>query len=235
MELHLTALTQETRSCITVLEEGGCATELIEEAQPMEPPEAVTFRERALACSRSASTLLLTGSFPEGLDQDLYYHCAMRAHDGGGRVLLDAQAEVLRLALRAEPEVVKINREELGNTLGIQIEREGIREAARDLQSRGAHHVIVTDGSAPVVWLDEQGFLHEIIPPKVACVNPVGSGDAMSGVLAASLDSGKGMEEALRRAVAAGSANAASLLPGEFDSAMWEHLIQEVRFSTASV
>ncbi|PLX31795.1 MAG: hypothetical protein C0600_04575, partial [Ignavibacteria bacterium] len=57
----------------------------------------------------------------------------------------------------------------------------------------------------------------DIVPPTVDVINPIGSGDVMSGALAMALGEGEDLQAALRFAIAAATANAASLLPGTFE------------------
>ena len=54
----------------------------------------------------------------------------------------------------------------------------------------------------------------EIHPPKIAAVNPVGSGDAVTAGMAVDLSRGREVFEAVVTGMACGAANALNLLSG---------------------
>ena len=100
---------------------------------------------------------------------------------------------------------------ELGDMVGHMLRtEEELVEAARSLQKKGARNVLVSMAGAGALLLDESGGVHRAVAPKGEVRNSVGSGDAMvAGFLAGWQRTGR-YEEALRLAVAAGSATAFS-------------------------
>ena len=216
--LDITVSAARTRSCVTVIESGGQATELVEEALPVEGDEAEAFLARALLACETSRVVVLAGSLPRGLPPETYAHCTRAAHAAGAIVVIDAQGLPLRRALEARPDYVKINREELSNTLDVAIAEGEIGKGAMRLQQMGAGHVIITDGAGKVHMRHADGCSTVLTPPMIPTVNPVGSGDAMCGALALALYRGEAPATALCLATAAGSANAASMIPGEVDA-----------------
>ena len=100
--------------------------------------------------------------------------------------------------------------------------------AAGILAVRGAAGVVVTLGIAGAVVVSAAGATF-LVPPDVRGAYPVGSGDAFFAGLAAALIDGGSLEEAARRGMAAGIANA--LVPGacELDRAAAERLVHEIK------
>ncbi|MBN1449267.1 MAG: bifunctional hydroxymethylpyrimidine kinase/phosphomethylpyrimidine kinase [Bacteroidetes bacterium] len=234
--LELTETRRRTRSCITIVEDGGRTTEFVQEAFPMDADEVVAFSARALRACARGGVVLLTGSLPPGLSEDFYAEIASRAKRHGARVVIDAQRRPLIATLSAQPDVVKINREELLHSIEVldgaiggdfptdhrgegEADTHGKQtvDAALRLQDMGAGSIVVTDGAGAVLLLEDMQKRQVFDPPRVDVVNAVGSGDAMSGALALALERGDALADAVRFGIAAGAANAMTLLPGEVD------------------
>ena len=215
VRLLLTPTRFPTRSCITVLEADGRATELVQEALPLEEDETARFEADAHRAIDGASAVLLTGSLPPGMSPSFVARIAGRIAARHIPFVVDMQRAALLEAVTDSSAVVKINRDEF-DALRPLLEGEGRDDEAlaASLLERGASCVVVTDGPRPVIaWTP--GGRAACRVPELRAVNPVGSGDAMSGALCAALAEGASMDEAIRAGIAAGAANAQTLLPGE--------------------
>ena len=117
------------------------------------------------------------------------------ARAAGVRVALDAEGERLRLALEAQPDVVKVNASEAAELLGVPTARRDEAMAAaqklRELAGGDGHAGIVTRGADGVVVAAPDGALYEGVL-YVRGRYPVGSGDAFLAGLVAGLDAGDG-------------------------------------------
>ena len=111
-------------------------------------------------------------------------------------VAVDAEGERLRLALEAQPDVVKVNQAEARELLGVPTARreEALAAAAklRDLSGGDGHAGVVTRGAEGVVVAAPDGTLFEG-RLYVRGRYPVGSGDAFLAGLIAGLDGGEGV------------------------------------------
>ena len=97
------------RVCATVVEESGCATELVEEGGAVPKEKADDLERLALEKLRETGALCLVGSLPPGVPEDLHAVLAKAARDAGVPALVDAQKGLLRAALEAHPFPVKPN------------------------------------------------------------------------------------------------------------------------------
>ncbi len=158
---------------------------------------------------QQADTLVLAGSVPPSMPVDIYQRIAMKMQEKGVRLVVDATGELLLGTLPYRPFLIKPNHRELEQLAGRALEGENeILAAAEELRQKGARNVLVSRGAEGAILLDEQGKTYAVPAPSVKAINTVGSGDSMvAGFLAGIKD---GSEEALRLAVAAGSATAAS-------------------------
>ncbi len=222
VQLDLVRTVAPTRSCITVLEADGRATELVQEALPLEFEEAQTLLRRALVALDHATAVLLTGSLPPGCTGELYALCAARARERHLPTVLDARGEAALHALRGAPTVFKVTCEELHATVrAIEPDRASpqadVAALCATLRDYGARHVVITDGPDPVLVVDEEGKMWEMPVPPIDLRNSIGSGDAMSAGILLGLSTGESLEDAVARGVRFGCANARTVHPGELD------------------
>lgn len=85
---------------------------------------------------------------------------------------------------------------------------EGVVEAARALQRRGARSVLVTLGGRGMVLVEEGGrviWQEALPPPGGVVVDATAAGDAARAAFAVAILEGLSSEECLRRAAAAGA------------------------------
>ncbi|MBB4945662.1 1-phosphofructokinase [Kitasatospora gansuensis] len=153
--------------------------------------------------------LACCGSLPRGLDPDWYADLVAQVHSGGARIALDTSGPALLAALRARPDVVKPNREELAEAVGRQLTTVGEAvAAAEELRERGAQQVLASLGADGMLLVSAEGTWYGTAP--VATVrSDVGAGDAS---LAGFLGTGGTGPKALAAALAHGAA--AVQLPG---------------------
>jgi 1-phosphofructokinase family hexose kinase len=177
--------------------------------------------------------LVCSGSLPPGAPEDGYALLAALARAAGRRCVVDATGSALAAVLSASPDVVAPN---LGEAEGVLFGRtdEAVDaapdarphalRAARDLVVRGAQAAVVTAAGAgaavfsngDAVWVDA---------PPVRVVNPIGAGDVLTAALAAALERGVGLLDAVREGVAAASAAVEHPIAGRFDVARMRELL----------
>lgn len=164
---------------------------------------------KQLAQLQSGDTLVLAGSIPESLGTDTYEQILALLSEKSVRAIVDAEGELLIKALAYHPFLIKPNHHELEQVFGVSCEDEAqIINCIRQIQQMGARNVLVSRADKGAVFGAEDGTLYLIKSPQGSVINSVGAGDSMvAGFLAGSERS---TENALRYAVAAGSATAFS-------------------------
>ena len=105
------AVAGETRSCLTVAA-GGELTEFYENAAPLGEGGWERLQRAVAARLPEAAWLTLSGSLPAGAPPDGHARLIAAARAGGVRVAVDTHGEPLEHALRAHPDLVKVNAEE---------------------------------------------------------------------------------------------------------------------------
>lgn len=212
-----------TRTCVTVIEDSGRTTELVEEAA-LPPPESWAALESAVDRGLAGgAALAVSGALMPGADPGLYAGWIACAVERGCDTLIDSQGEPLRRALSARPRLVKCNAGELAATLGRALDSEADLVAAMQaLRAAGAGEVLVTRGPDPALHVGAEGAWRCTVP-AVRAVNPIGAGDAVSGGILEVWSRGGGGPDAIRRGLACGVARTLTnhvrdLTPSEVDT-----------------
>lgn len=156
---------------------------------------------------KSGDTLVLAGSIPLSIPNDIYEQIANKIQNKGVRLVVDATGSLLQNALKYKPFLIKPNRQELEEIIGEEIKtEEQLISAANLLKQKGAQNVLVSLGAEGAILLADDGKVYKQSAFKVKAVNTVGSGDSMIAGFLAGYE--KGCEYALKLGAAAGAATA---------------------------
>jgi 1-phosphofructokinase family hexose kinase len=202
----------DTRTCISISSAAsGLLTELYEQPSAITGDELARLHEGAdgLLAERPG-WFAISGGIPASVPVGGLAALVELAHSHGHPVAVDSHGPPLAAALSARPELLKINRAEAAEALGIEPEADAFDTAER-LRALTGGTVVITDGVAGSYAVDEQGR-HRAEWSGDFGRYPVGSGDSYLGGLLASLDAGGTLGDSLR--LAAGCAAANALVPG---------------------
>ena len=178
---------------------------------PEIPNSAIDELFKKLDNLQSGDTLILAGSIPTSLPNDMYERIMERLYGKGIRFVVDATRDLLVKSLKYEPFLIKPNNHELGDIFGLELTTDNeIIYYARELKKQGAKNVLISMAGDGAILVDENDVAHKIGTPKGKVKNSVGAGDSMvAGFCAGYLEKGD-YKYALRMGTAAGSASAFS-------------------------
>ncbi|MFO7697112.1 MAG: 1-phosphofructokinase [Anaerolineae bacterium] len=197
----------ETRSNVTVIEDGTGRSMKLNEAGPPAPPEALAALEARLAGLLSPGDIVaLAGSLPPGAPVDTYARLVDVAHGCGALVALDSSGPALAAGCRAAPDLIKPNEHEAAELVGHPLETD-LSETLNALRALGPGRVLLSLGATGAAYADGTGCWRAT-PPPITEVNNVGAGDAALAGAIAAWSEGAPPEEILRLAVATGTATA---------------------------
>mgnify|MGYP001375702522 CR=1 FL=1 len=161
---------------------------------------------------QQGDTLVLAGSIPKTLPDNIYEKIMARLDNRGIRIVVDAEKNLLLNVLKYHPFLIKPNNHELGDMFGLTLTTDAeIITCARKLQEKGARNVLISMAGDGAILLTADGRSFRCAAPKGKLVNSVGAGDSMvAGFLAGYTESGGDFEHAFHMGVATGSASAFS-------------------------
>ena len=157
-------------------------------------------------------TLVLAGSIPKTLPDDIYQRIMARLDGKGIRIVVDAEKKLLLNVLQYHPFLIKPNNHELGDMFGVKLTTdEEIITYAKKLQEKGAQNVLISMAGDGAILLTAEGKSFKCPAPKGKLINSVGAGDSMvAGFITGYMESDGDFETAFHWGVATGSASAFS-------------------------
>lgn len=155
-------------------------------------------------------TLVLAGSVPGSLPENIYEEILKRLKPKNIRAVVDAANKLLLNVLEYEPFLIKPNNFELEEMFGETLDTdEKIIAAAMKLRKMGAKNVLVSMAEKGAILVCENGDIHKCPACKGTTVNSVGAGDSMLAGFIAGLEQSD-LSYALKLGTAAGGATAFS-------------------------
>lgn len=151
----------------------------------------------------SADILIVSGSVPPGVSQEIYRTTAEIANSYGVKVIVDASGELLTKAIKAKPFLIKPNEDELRSTFNLSAEtEEEIIEAANRIIMEGVNYVCVSRGSKGAVLISKD-TIYSAKSMSVEIKGIQGAGDSMIAGICYAIKHGLNESDYLRYAVAA--------------------------------
>ncbi len=159
----------------------------------------------------SGDFLVLAGSVPKSLPQNVYETVMQKICPKGVKVVIDAEGSLLTSTLKYKPFLIKPNHHELSAICGTPVNTvEDAFCCAQKLKDQGAGNVMVSMAEKGAVLLCENGERYFTNAPEGQLINSVGAGDsAVAGFIAGTI-ANMPYYDTLRLAVACGSATAFS-------------------------
>lgn len=219
----------ESRTCINIWEEDkNCQTELLEPGITISKEDYQAFLEKFKKLVEQAQIVVLSGSLPAGLNADSYKELIQIVHAQNKQVILDTSGQALVEGLKAAPDLIKPNADEIKMLTGIeQNDIDSLIAAGRQLNEKGIPNVVISLGSKGSLLISDQGCYRAIVP-VIDAVNTVGCGDTMTAGLAIGLHEKMSLKDMLKNASAISAASAMCEETGIFRAEDYNQLIPEV-------
>lgn len=159
----------------------------------------------------SGDVLVLAGSIPAGISDNIYKDIMDMLKDKGVQIVVDATSRLLTNVLEYNPFFIKPNQHELEDIFNVTLNtQEEVIPYALELKKMGAVNVCVSMGGKGAILVADDGNVYKAKAPDGILKNSVGAGDSLvAGFLSGWIEK-KDYEYAFRKGVATGSASAFS-------------------------
>ncbi len=170
---------------------------------PAEYEKLMTELERNI----SFRYLVISGSFPPGVEKDAITRLSILARNRNARLIVDTKGEPLKQALASGVFLLKPNIGELAGLAGRSyLPESDVESTARGLlNSHPCEAMLVSMGEAGAMLITKTST-SKIAAPSVIRVSTVGAGDSMVAGIVAGLTDNYSLDEAVRFGVACGTA-----------------------------
>ncbi len=202
-----TDIAEETRTCLNISDVNGISGEILEPGPEISKEEKNRFLKDYSSYVDDYKIICVSGSLPRGLTSDFYVELIQIARERRKKIIIDTSGNTLEDILSAKPFMVKPNQDEVSVLMNKEITTDDhIKEALCYLFNKGVEIPFITlgkNGSAAMI----DGCYYKFSTPSVKVVNAVGSGDSSVAGIAAGLDMGYSVVDAIKLGMAAGTAN----------------------------
>lgn len=225
-------IAEESRTNLAVVDPTtGIHTEINDRGPSVSEHELEVFEQQLLYLARGASVCVFAGTLPRGLEPDTYARLIKAVRKLGVLTVVDTDGEPLKLAVRAEADVISPNELEAEELAGHEFG--GIDDRANavvEICRQGPTEAIMTvaDGCYAYVREEAAHALYRVTTEPLEAQSPIGSGDAfLAGYLAARYQ-GRTPVECLRFGVACGAESTQHIGAGIIDPVSVERLLDGV-------
>jgi 1-phosphofructokinase family hexose kinase len=203
----------DNRRCIAILDDD--LTELREPGPFVTNEEYLRMLNKYKVLSSNFDVITLSGSLPPNVPSSVYQDM-IELTDKHIKVVLDAKGDALKLGIKANPYMVKINEFELFEYVGKEsLSIEEMISTLDDICAKGVKIAIVSLGEKGLL-ANYFGSIYKVDVPRIKVVSTVGAGDAVFGSLAVGIKREEDVENLLINAASIGSAAAMQAATGEF-------------------
>ncbi|MFI3251382.1 MAG: 1-phosphofructokinase [Eubacteriales bacterium] len=191
----------ETRTNTKVYSENYGITELNEQGAEITTEQLAALLQKLEGYAKPDTIFVLAGSAPAGVPKDIYNTICTMVREKGGRVILDADGELFEKSLPSVPHIMKPNREEVAQYMGISGEMTKEQLMNTTFLEKGSELVAISMGGDGALFLTSENkyFCKGL---KVSVKSTVGAGDAMVAALAYATEQKMDLENTIKLAVA---------------------------------
>lgn len=231
MQLETKAVWVEgsTRTNLKVMDANTHLTELNERGPHIDSEKQLEMQALLDANIQCSDLLVLAGSLSTGMDSDYYAKLISHFAKKGVKVILDADGDSFKHAIKEVPFLIKPNAFELCQYMNVKETNDPIALAkmAKELMATGIAMVVISMGKDGALFMYEDQVIYAK-GLQVDVKSTVGAGDAMVAALAYAIENELSLEQVAIQAMAisAGACTTSGTEPASKE--MIDTLVQQV-------
>ena len=150
--------------------------------------------------------VVISGSIPTNVKETYYQELVELLKKNNNYVILDASKKQLKNAIKAKPNVIKPNKDEICELFNIEYDEEIIIQKCKELIRDGIETIIISLGSNGSLFINKDST-YKVEAIKANYKSALGAGDAMVAGLAYGISNKLPYEEIIKLCVALATAS----------------------------
>ncbi len=230
--LQIVRIKNETRTNVGILgRRDGREMKIRAAGPPVGKAETKRINDLVFQIEQAPEVLVLSGSLPPGIDDDIYYHIAHAGKKRGSRVVVDCDGTSLARAIEASPYLIKPNMVEFSELVGRELAgEEDVIASARSVNEKGVEIVVVSMGKNGALLVTRDVALRGIVP--VVSDDTVGAGDSMVAGLVMGMVQSLSLERMFRMGLASSVSAVMNKGPGLCEPETFAVALKQVKVVT---
>jgi 1-phosphofructokinase family hexose kinase len=148
---------------------------------------------------------IISGSLPSDFESNYYNTIIKIINKTNSKIIIDTSGNALKNIINTKPYLIKPNREECEQLLGIEIKNiEDAKLAVQNLLNKGVKNVALSLGNQGLVFGNNKSVKH-YLAPKVKVLKTTGAGDGLLAGLVFGIVNGYNIDKMCEFAVTLGS------------------------------
>lgn len=236
-------LATETRTNMNYIDDEGNVTEILESGHLVDAESEINFLKLYRKLLKDSDMVVLSGSLPIGLTDEMYAVLTDLANEMDVPVCLDTSGDALSTGVEHAPFMIKPNLSEMENLTSHKYDLSALKDGIKAFfDSNSFRNVLLPDlielrnkGIMIIcLTLGEDGLLlfakNQIVmckPPKVMVANTVGSGDSALAALIHSLNKKASLKDSAIYATSVSAAHVTTMNVGDIDPKLVQEIMQK--------
>ena len=146
----------------------------------------------------SNDIFIISGSTPSSVNKNIYFEMINLLKENNNYVILDCSKELLANAIKAKPNIIKPNKEEICELLEVEYDEKQIISKCKDLD---IELICLSLGEDGAIFIGEE--INKCNALNIKCSSSVGAGDAMVAAIAYGIENKYDEESIIKLAMAA--------------------------------
>lgn len=246
MPYEFIRLATETRTNMNYIDDEGNVTEILEAGHLVDAESEINFIKLYKKLLEKSDMVVLSGSLPIGLTDEMYAVLTDLANEYDVPVCLDTSGDALATGVEHAPFIIKPNQSELENLTRHKYDFSALEEGFDaffesasfknvllpdliEIREKGVMIICLTLGEKGMI-LFAKNQVYVCKAPKVVVENTVGSGDSTLAALIHSLIKKASIKEAAIYASSVAAAHVTTMNVGDIDPVLVSRLMKDIKY-----
>ena len=190
---------EESRISIKIFDERGLRTDVSEAGPLLSPIDTKGFVDKFKEIVKNFNVVLLSGSIPSGVPENIYFRLITIAKDAGKITILDTEGEPLIEGIKGSPTIARVDKPDFDKICGSSLISPARR--IKTIKEPKPDIIIVNFEKGNILFNFEEKVYHLLSPEKFNGNDRDGFRDRFIGAISFFLDNGSDYIDSIKKAL----------------------------------